>query len=280
MTKHGASPIVIKIGGTAHEASEGAGPLWDAVAHLAKLPGGVIVVHGGKDAIDRQLALAGKPVERVQGLRVTPADQIGHVEAALAGVVNGALVRALCARGARAVGLTLCDGAMATASRLRPGGVDIGHVGEVVSGDPTVVRTLLGAGFVPVVASIATGPAGEALNVNADDAAAAVAGMVGARRLVLLTGVAGVLDAGGAVVGEISGAEAEAMIADGRIVDGMIPKVRAALAAARLAECPVTIGGWSTPAERRALASGERFGTTIDATMKPARTHAEQGVQR
>ena len=273
------APIVIKIGGTAHEASGAAAPLWKAVARLGALPGGAIVVHGGKDAIDRQLALANKPVERVEGLRVTPSDQIDHVEAALAGVVNGAIVRALCAQGAKAAGLTLCDGGMARAERLRPGGADIGHVGVVTSGDPHLVRTLVGAGYLPVIASIATGPAREALNVNADDAAAAVAAMVGARALVLLTGVAGVLDAAGAVIPRIAMAEADAMIADGRIVDGMIPKIRAALTAARAAGCPVTIGGWSTEPERAALSEGRAFGTTIDASpVKPATAHAEQGM--
>lgn len=273
------APIVIKIGGTAHEASGAAAPLWKSVARLGALPGGAIVVHGGKDAIDRQLALASKEVRRVEGLRVTPSDQIDHVEAALAGVVNGAIVRAICAQGAKAVGLTLCDGGMAKADRLRPGGADIGHVGAVASSDPHLVRTMLDAGYLPVIASIATGPGGEALNVNADDAAAAVAGMVGARALVLLTGVAGVLDAAGAVISRIAMAEADAMIADGRIVDGMIPKIRAALTAARAAGCPVTIGGWSTEPERAALSEGRVFGTTIDASnVKPAAAHAEQGI--
>lgn len=273
------APIVIKIGGTAHEASTGAAPLWKAVAHLGSLPGGAIVVHGGKDAVDRQLALANKPIRRVEGLRVTPTDQIDHVEAALAGVVNGAIVRAINAQGAKAVGLTMCDAGFAKAVRLRPGGADIGHVGEVISGDPRLIRTVIGAGYLPVIASIATGPDGEALNVNADDAAAAVAAMVGARSLVLLTGVAGVLDATGSVIPRIAGAEADAMIADGRIVDGMIPKIRAALAAARAAGCPVTIGGWASEAERAALSKGLPFGTTIDAaTVKPARPSAEQRV--
>jgi len=252
-------------------------------------PGGAVVVHGGKDAIDRQLALAHKPVARIAGLRVTPADQIEHVEAALAGVVNGAIVRALCATpgggggpsGARAVGLTLCDARMATAVRLRPGGADLGNVGEVTGGDPALLTTLLRAGFLPVIASIATGPDGEALNVNADDAAAAVAAMIGARALVLLTGVPGVLDATGATIPRIASSDADAMIADGRIVDGMIPKVRAALTAARVGGCPVTIAGWATPEQRSALAAGRPVGTVIDAApAKPARSLADQPADR
>jgi acetylglutamate kinase len=270
---------VVKIGGTAHEASNAAAPLWQAIAKLSKLPGGVIVVHGGKDAIDRQLALAGKPVERVAGLRVTPSDQIEHVEAALAGVVNGAIVRALALCSVGAVGLTLCDGRIAIAHRLRPGGADIGHVGEVSGGDSVLLTTLLGAGFVPVIASIAMDDTGAPLNVNADDAAAAIGAVVGARGLVLLTGVPGVLDATGQLVPRISSSDAEAMIADGRIVDGMIPKVRAALSAARGAGCPVTIGGWASDAEREALATGRPVGTTIvSPQVKSARPHAEQGV--
>jgi len=273
---------VVKIGGTAHEASDAAAPLWKAVAMLSKHPGGAVVVHGGKDAIDRQLALAGKPVERVAGLRVTPADQIEHVEAALAGVVNGAIVRALSVCGVRAVGLTLCDGRMAIARRLRPGGVDIGHVGELdgaSGGDGVLLSTLLEAGFVPVIASIAMDHAGAPMNVNADDAAAAVASIVGARELVLLTGVPGVLDATGRVIPRITLSDAELMIADGRIVDGMIPKVRAALAAGREAGCPVTIGGWASGSEREALAQGRPVGTTIDASPAlPVRPRADQGV--
>lgn len=278
-----AQPVVIKIGGTAHEASAAAAPLWDAVARLSTRAsagsGGAIVVHGGKDAIDRQLALANKPVARIAGLRVTPPDQIEHVEAALAGVVNGAIVRALNARGARAVGLTLCDGNNIRAERLRVDGGDLGHVGIVRSGSPDLLRALLDAGYLPVIASIGQGPDHEPLNVNADDAAAAIAGIIRARALVLLTGVPGVLDTSGAPIPRITAADADAMIASGAIADGMIPKIRAALDAARTARCPVTIGGWATDTERRALAAGEPFGTVIEAPpVKPRAAAPEQGV--
>ncbi|MDX2115795.1 MAG: acetylglutamate kinase [Planctomycetota bacterium] len=258
-------PLVIKLGGLAVDSPERAGPLLAAIAriHRAAQPG-VVLVHGGGKAVDEHLAKLSIQTERREGLRVTGDREIGEVVAVLAGKVNKAVVGALQAAGAAAVGLCLGDGQMTRAQRYAPSGVDLGHVGEVVGGDPRLLRILLAEGFMPVVGPIALDDSGRPLNVNADDAAAAVAGIIRARGLVLLTDVPGVLDEQRALIPSLTAAQVDELIARGVISGGMIPKVRAALRAAQLAAVPTIIASWDDPAAIERIAAGSGAGTRFD----------------
>lgn len=190
-----------------------------------------VVVHGGGPQIDRALKQMGVQSTFVQGLRVTDEPTMGVVEMVLAGQVNGEVVTSLTNAGGRAVGLSGRDAGFILARKIEAseGEPDIGRVGEVVRVEPRVVRSLLGDGFVPVVAPVGVDAEGRALNINADTVAGRVAGALGAEKLVLLTDIAGILDRDKNLVPELSERDAEAAIAEGSVTGGMIPKVRGCL---------------------------------------------------
>ncbi|MBV9408578.1 MAG: acetylglutamate kinase [Candidatus Eremiobacteraeota bacterium] len=230
--------IVLKYGGNAMAAEGSEDPTLDEVAALAASGERVVLVHGGGPQIDAELRAKAIVEERVQGLRVTGPATRDVVEYVLCGSVNKALVRALARRGARAVGISGEDGGLLAARRAGAvDGVDLGYVGEIASVDPAAARALLDAGFVVVVAPLGTDVAGGgALNCNADTAAGALAGALGADAYVVITNVAGVrrdLHDPGSVIPRLTVAEAEGFLADGTFADGMIPKMRAAIDAVR-----------------------------------------------
>ncbi len=206
-----------------------------------------MLVHGGGVLVDRHLARLDIVTERVEGIRVTPPEAVEEIVGVLAGRVNTRLV-GLLAQGVRAVGLSLGDGGLCACRKATRYAFDPGAVGEIIGGDPAVIRTLHGGGFLPIVSSIGIADDGGFLNINADDAAAAIAAIVEASELVLLTDVAGVLDRSGAVIAELDRERIESLIADGTITGGMTPKVRGALDAAERAGVPVTIASWRNPA--------------------------------
>ena len=185
----------------------------------------------------------------------------------LAGSAHVRLLGILAAQGARVVGLTLSDGGLCECRHTTRYAFDAGEVGEITGGDGTVARTLLAAGFMPVVNSIGLSAKGEPLNVNADEAACAIARVVGAAGIVLLTDVPGVLDQTKALIAELDAARIDELIADGTISGGMIPKVRNALDAANQAGCPATIASWRDPA---AIATGSTGTRVLARTNEPA----------
>ena len=187
----------------------------------------VVVVHGGGKQITALADRLGHTATFVDGQRVTDAAQLEVVEMVLGGALNSELVRLINHLGGAAVGLTGCDGGLARAALTRP---ELGLVGEVTAVDRTVIDRLVDD-FIPVVAPLATGPDGTALNVNADVFAARLAQALGAVKLVLLTDIAGVLDGNGALLPTLTDGEARDLIARGVIRGGMIPKVENALAA-------------------------------------------------
>jgi acetylglutamate kinase len=205
--------------------------------------------------VDRQLARLGIVTERIEGIRITPPDAIEEIVGVLAGRVNTRLVGMVAAAGGQPVGLSLGDGGLCACRKATRYPFDPGAVGEIDGGDPSVITALLEAGFLPVVSSIGLDADGSFLNVNADDAAAAIARIVGARELALLTDVSGVLDADRRVIPTLDRAAIERLVADGTITGGMIAKVRGALDAAERAGVPVTIASWKDPAS---LASPDR----------------------
>jgi len=260
-------PLVIKVGGALLDEPEKNLAVIDALValhhgstvHGAARHGGVVLVHGGGLLVDRHLARLGVVTERVDGIRVTPPDVVEEIVGVLAGRVNTQLIGLLASAGAAPVGLSLSDGGLCRCRKSTRYTFDPGAVGEITGGDPALVRTLLGGGFMPVVSSIGLDDAGGFLNINADDAAAAIAGIVRARELVLLTDVPGVLDADGRVIASLDRDAIERHISDGIIKGGMIAKVRGALDAAERSGVPVTIASWKNPASVNGVGTSTRI---------------------
>jgi len=262
--QHATGPLVVKLGGAAVDDPAAGDALWDAVAALHRSEKkGLVLVHGGGAAIDRRLAALGMTSERREGIRITPDEHIGEVVATLNGVINPGVVAELQTRGVPAVGLTLADGMFATCVKSTKFSFDPGRVGEVTGGDPRLALSLLRTGFMPVFSSIGFDAEGRALNVNADEAAASVAWILGARGMILLTDVEGILDQRGALVPSLHASEVDDLINAGVIGNGMIPKARGAVQAANASGAPVYIASWKNPANLARIAHGESVGTRV-----------------
>jgi acetylglutamate kinase len=262
-----AGPILVKLGGAAIDQANDHPELFQAICDLhrrAQVDGsGVVLVHGGGKAVDRQLERLGFTTERRDGIRITPPGQIEQIVGVLAGSVNKSLVGHIQQFGVPAVGLCLSDGNFADCAKADHYSFDPGCVGEVRGGNPKLIDLLLGSGFLPVLSSIGLDEQGKALNINADDAAGALATVLGCRELILFTDVPGVLDASGRIIEELTAEDIEARIASGEISGGMIPKVRGALQAAREAKAPAVITAWNNRESLAKLAAGERVGTRV-----------------
>ncbi len=194
-----------------------------------------VLVHGGGPEITRTLDRIGKSSRFVNGLRVTDPETMEVVEMVLAGHANKALVSRITASGGTAVGISGKDGKVFQAHKLASE-EDLGQVGEVETVDTTLINLLSNGGYIPVVASIGIGPEGESYNLNADHAAGALAGALGASKFILLTDVAGVYrgnDGDRTLLSIVRMRDAEQLFEAGVISKGMIPKVEAALAALR-----------------------------------------------
>lgn len=229
---------LIKISGKPIADPQDARGLW---CDLASFAGRVAVVHGGGVQVDELFSRLGVPVTRRDGIRLTPEPDMPTVAGVLAGTVNQTLVGLLCAAGARAVGLSLASSGVVEAEVDPAVG---GRVGRVIGGDGSTVRALLGAGLLPVIASIGADSAGGLLNINADNAAVGVASAIGAERLVYLTDTDGVMDAGGKTIAQLDASEVEDLIAKGVISGGMAAKVRSIAEDARRFPGGVRIGHW------------------------------------
>ncbi|MGZ7078838.1 MAG: acetylglutamate kinase [Thermoanaerobaculia bacterium] len=203
----------------------------------------LVVVHGGGKHIDAMLARLGIVKRTYAGLRITDDETLPIVVATLAGTVNKALVAELHSLGAEAAGLAGSDAATIVAEPHPPiDGVELGHVGRVVTSHATLLQAMLASGFLPVVASIAQGPGASLLNVNADSAAAAIAVALGAKTLHFITDVAGLLDASGNVIPHLAEADVEKFLASEAVSGGMRPKLEAALSALRAGVTSIGIG--------------------------------------
>lgn len=191
----------------------------------------VVLVHGGGKEISAAVEQAGLQVEFVDGLRVTSPEVMAIMQMVVCGAINKRIVTALVNAGARAIGLSGLDLGLLRCEPYRPNGRDLGRVGVVTTVDGAALRQMLALGWLPVIAPVALGNAdGLSYNVNADMVAEAVAGALSGAELVFVSNVPGVL-VEGRVVPTLTPAATEAYIAAGVISGGMIPKVRAALAA-------------------------------------------------
>ncbi len=256
--------FVIKLGGALLDDSPALSSLLDGVAAMHRAgPGCVLLVHGGGSAVDRHLARLGLETRKRDGIRLTPPEQMIEIAGVLRGSVNATLIAHLHARGVNAVGLSLADGATTEAQVTTQFDFDPGCVGEITSGDPRLIQTLLSAEFLPVVSSIAAARDGTLLNVNADDAAAALARILNASGLVFLTDVSGVHGSDGQSIQTLTTPEVEELISKRIITGGMIPKVRGALATAESIGVPVIITTWRDATVLPRLAAGESVGTSL-----------------
>jgi len=241
--RFGGKTIVIKYGGNAmvDEALK-AGFARDVV--LMKLVGiNPVVVHGGGPQIGDLLKRLGKQSEFVQGMRVTDAETMDVVEMVLGGLVNKEIVTLINRHGGSAVGLTGKDGDLIRARKLNltrenpearvPEIIDIGHVGEVESIDASVVDMLVHGNFIPVVAPIGVGDDGRSYNINADLVAGKMAEVLKAEKLILLTNTQGLLDKQNNLLTGLTLDKVDALIADGTITGGMLPKIACALDAVK-----------------------------------------------
>jgi acetylglutamate kinase len=239
--------VVIKYGGHAM-GEEQVAKLFAADAVLLKMLGvHPVIVHGGGPQISAMLERAGVKSTFVDGLRVTDEPTMEVAEMVLSGAINKEIANWITLAGAeadvRGVGLSGKDARLitvekATRTRKDPGSqleqvVDLGFVGEPKKIDPKLIQALIYAeeDYIPVIAPIGVAEDGQTYNINADTVAGALAGALGAKRMLLLTDVAGVLDAKGDLVRQMSVAEARAAIADGVATGGMIPKLETAIAA-------------------------------------------------
>jgi acetylglutamate kinase len=222
--------IVVKYGGAAMT-NEG---VRSAVAQDLVLMGCVgirtVLVHGGGPEIDAMLRRLGKEPVFVGGLRYTDEETMEIVQMVLAGKVNKDIVDLIQREGGRAVGISGIDGGLIKARRLTKGGADLGFVGEIVRIDPAILEACLRDGYVPVVSTVAAGEKGDGnyYNINADTAAAEIAVALGAEKLILLTDVPGILRDvrdEGTLIAELPRSGIPALVTEGVVAKGMIPKV-------------------------------------------------------
>jgi len=221
--------IVIKYGGSAQSDPELRASFATDVVLLKYIGLRPVIVHGGGPQIGATLTRLGKTSRFVDGLRVTDDETMEVVEMVLGGKLNREIVALVQQAGARAMGLTGSDGGMLRVERIRE--PDLGRVGRVVEVDPAAIRAATDAGFVPVIAPIGVDAQGVTHNVNADDAAGAIAAALSAEKLMLLTDVEGVLDGEGRLIRQLGAEVARKQIAEGTIRGGMIPKIECCIAA-------------------------------------------------
>lgn len=235
MRRYAGRNVVVKYGGHAMGDRKLAEQFARDIVLLRQVGVNPIVVHGGGPQIGEMLKRLAVKSEFVDGLRVTDAETVDVVEMVLSGSINKSIVAAINEAGGTAIGVSGKDGGLIQARKLRrtrrdPDSniekiLDLGFVGEPRHVNPQVLENLQQAGMIPVIAPIGVGSAGETYNINADTVAGAVAGAVGAMRLLLLTDVAGVLDKEGRLIEELTTSEVAQLKENGTISGGMIPKL-------------------------------------------------------
>ncbi|MGF1614457.1 MAG: acetylglutamate kinase [Gammaproteobacteria bacterium] len=198
-----------------------------------------VIVHGGGPQIGNLLRRLGKESQFIEGMRVTDRETMDIVEMVLGGLVNKEIVNLVNQNGGAAVGLTGKDGDLIRARQYKVVSrspeldaseiIDLGHVGEVASVDTAIIDMLVSGDFIPVIAPIGMGEDGRSYNINADLVASKLAESLGAEKLILLTNTPGVLNSSGQVLTGLDIRQVDALIADGTIHGGMLPKIRAAI---------------------------------------------------
>jgi len=250
--------VLIKLGGTLLDDDATRRSMAAQLAAALTANPQTVVVHGGGKQMTRFLAERNVESKFVDGLRVTTPEVLDAVLKVFAGTVNHQLVAALVAAGAPAVGLTGIDACLAEAEQLRP---ELGFVGKPVRCNPKLLETLIGGGFLPVVACVGGDRQGRIYNVNADQMAVSCAAGFRADRLLFLTDVDGVKDSSGQVIPTLSLEQSRLLITDGVATGGMQAKLNAAGEALLGGVGEVVIAPGSAPKIVERLLSGEAIGT-------------------
>jgi acetylglutamate kinase len=241
LQRYAGATFVVKYGGHAMGDPELARDFAEDIVLLKAVGINPVVVHGGGPQIGAMLKKLGVESSFVDGLRVTDAETARVAEMVLSGAINKEIVAWIGQAGGRAIGISGKDGGFVRAAKVTrttrdpdsniERAVDLGFVGEPEAIDVRVIDTISAAGMIPVIAPIGIGADGHTYNINADTMAGAVAGALGAKRLFLLTDVAGVLDKQGALLTDLDAARIAELRADGTISGGMIPKLETCVAA-------------------------------------------------
>ncbi|MDE3768704.1 acetylglutamate kinase [Sinorhizobium meliloti] len=267
-------PIVVKYGGHAMGNAELGRAFASDIALLKQSGVNPIVVHGGGPQIGAMLNKMGIESKFEGGLRVTDEKTVEIVEMVLAGSINKEIVALINQTGESAIGLCGKDGNMVFAEKAKktvrdPDSniervLDLGFVGDVVEVDRTLLDLLARSEMIPVIAPVAPGRDGHTYNINADTFAGAIAGALNATRLLFLTDVPGVLNKKGELIKQLSVAEAHALIADGTISGGMIPKVETCIDAIKTGvQCVVILNGKTAHAVLLEILTEHGAGTLI-----------------
>ncbi|WP_027349997.1 acetylglutamate kinase [Halotalea alkalilenta] len=277
--RYAGKTIVVKYGGNAMTDDT----LVDSFARdivLMKTVGlNPVVVHGGGPQIGILLERLGIESRFVDGLRVTDAATMDVVEMVLGGQVNKSIVNQINLAGGKAIGLTGKDNAQIRARRLKierrspelsaPEIIDIGHVGEITRISTDLIEMLTQADYIPVIAPIGVDDQGNSYNINADVVAGRIAEALGAERLMLLTNVAGLLDADGKVMTGLTVEDVDRLIEEGVIYGGMLPKIRCALDAVKGGvDSAVIVDGRVPHATLLEIFTNAGAGTLISATPR------------
>jgi acetylglutamate kinase len=276
MRRYSGKTILIKFGGHAMGKADYVNAFAADIALLDQVGARPVVVHGGGPQIGEMLKKLQIESSFVDGLRVTDEATISVVEMVLAGGINKALVAAIAGAGGRAVGVSGKDGGLITARKLMAvakasdsaiqQAVDLGFVGEPSHVDVTVLNALMQHHLIPVVAPVGSGEDGKTYNINADTAAGAIAASLNATRMLMLTDVTGVLDKDGKLISSLTISQAEALIHDGTVSGGMIPKVKTCIDAVQGgAEGAVIMDGRAPHALLVELFTEHGMGTMITA---------------
>ncbi len=236
MQRYSGKTFVVKYGGAAMVDERLKAQVMQDIVLLRTVGIKPVLVHGGGKEVSEVMQRMGLQPRFAGGLRVTDAETMEIVEMVLAGTTNKGIVSLIHRAGGKAVGLSGKDGNLLVARKLTPGGNDIGYVGEVTQVNAEVIEVLAAAGYIPVISSVAIGQDGESYNVNADHAAGAIAAALCAEKLIVLTDVPGVLanlNDPTSLISEMSVAQAEELLRNGKAESGMAPKLEACITALR-----------------------------------------------
>ena len=262
MRRYANKAIVVKFGGHAMGEQAFVDSFASDMVLLRQVGTNPLIVHGGGPQIGAMLARLEIESSFVDGLRVTDEATISVVEMVLAGGINKSLVAAIGKAGGKAVGISGKDGNLISATKAHDGA--LGFVGTPSSVDISVITALMSHDMMPVVAPIGLGDDGMTYNINADTAAGAIAGAIGATRLLMLSDVAGIKDKNGDLISRVNLEQARALILDGTVTGGMIPKLETCIQAVEDgAEAAVIMDGRAAHAVLVELFTEHGIGTMI-----------------
>jgi len=240
MHQYNGSSLVIKYGGHAMTDKDMQISFASDIALLQQVGSKPVVVHGGGPQIEQMLKKLNIKTGFVDGLRVTDKNTVNIVEMVLSGAINKSIVAAIMFAGAKAVGISGKDGGLIKAEKIKSRRdpesaiekvVDLGFVGKPSNIDNKVLDALMQGGLIPVVAPLGLGEDGQTYNINADTVAGSISSSLGAKRMLMLTDVPGVLEKDGSLIKELSSKQAKNLIKKGIVTSGMIPKVETCIEA-------------------------------------------------